>query len=278
MSVFQYTLFLAFALPAPAWAVDGGKDESVVPAAQGEIAPDDAEAVPTEQERLDAAVRIYQSGEAPTAQRLLATFVNDPNVLSESLRQQARVYLGEVLYLQQNEEEARRVFETVLSVDPAYVMDPFKHPPDVCGFFETIRAYIRPISNTDVAGPGPAPPPPRSAYIGFGIYHFQHEERRLGTAFAITQATFATISLAGFAELLGNRHYTTPDEKRSIQVNQGVQWGSTAAFYAIWAWSAIDAQRHWRTNVKFHATKPRGDSPREQTIPGMHIELIFPTR
>jgi hypothetical protein len=155
-------------------------------------------------------------------------------------------------------------------------MDPFQHPPDVCGFFETIRAYIRPISKKeDVA---PAPPPPRSAYIGFGIYHFQHDERRLGTAFAITQATFATASLAGFAELLADRHYTSQDERKNIQVNQGIQWGATAAFYAVWAWSAIDAQRHWRTNVRFHASKPQPDSRREQTIPGMHIELSIPMR
>ena len=230
----------------------------------------------TDTERLAAAVRTYQSGEAGKAQRLLATFVNDPNVSSESLRQQARVYLGEVLYLRQSEEEARRVFETVLSVDPGYVMDPFKHPPDVCGFFETIRAYIRPMNLPEETAP--APPPPRSAYIGFGIYHFQHDEKRLGTAFAITQTTFATISLAGFARLLDDRQYSTQEEKRTIQVNQGIQWGATAAFYAIWAWSTIDAQRHWRTNVQFHTTKPTKDGRQEHSIPGMHIELTIPTR
>jgi hypothetical protein len=275
-SFFHIFLLFTLAVPSPAWAVS---DETTQESSKDDN-PVESQEVPqpilTDADRLAAAVRTYQSGEAQTAQRLLAIFVNDTNVSSEALRQQARVYLGEVLYLQQNEEEARRVFETVLSVDPSYVMDPFKHPPDVCGFFETIRAYIRPMKQFDETTP--APPPPRSAYIGFGIYHFQHDQRRLGTAFAITQATFATISLAGFAELLENRQFSTPSERRGIQINQGVQWSSTAAFYAIWAWSAIDAQRHWRTNVQFHKQNKRPHTRTEQSIPGMRIELTIPMR
>ena len=149
---------------------------------------------------LKDALHLYQRGDAPMAQRALARFINDPSMADESLRQRARVYLGEVLYQQQNEEEARRIFEAVLTLDPNYTIDPFAHPPDVCGFFETVRAYIVPLGPT--VAQAPPDPLPSSAYVGFGVYHFQAGDPRSGTKIAIAQTTAGLISLVTFAGLL----------------------------------------------------------------------------
>ena len=198
--------------------------------------------------KLDEAVRLYQTGSHDDAKQILSGLVNDPALVDEGLRQRARVYLGEVLYLQGNKEEARRFFEAVLLQDPAYVIDPFAHPPDVCGFFETIRAYIRPVPT--VAAPPTVPEPigrpPMSTYIGFGAYQFQSGRPGLGAAMASTQATLGAISLASFYGLTSNNTWQLDGERTSLEKRRALQWAATAGFYGAWAWSVIDAQRHWR--------------------------------
>ena len=36
----------------------------------------------------------------------------------------------------------REIFETLLGEAPAYAMDPFEHPPEVCRYFEEVRASL----------------------------------------------------------------------------------------------------------------------------------------
>ena len=236
-------------------------------------------AVPTPDERLNEAVRIYQTGAPKNAQILLANIVNDPSYEDEPLRQRARVFLGEVLYLQQSEEEARRIFETVLTLEPNYIIDPFQHPPDVCGFFETIRAYIRPNEDTEAVLTAPVPPTPFNAYLGFGIYQLRHKERSLGTSMAIGQTTFGVISAAMFLGLLNDRGFTVgvDDERRAVQTRKVTQWAATTGFYGFWAWSAIDANRHWRTNVEMHNISARSTTESSKRLTGFQVQFTFPT-
>jgi hypothetical protein len=228
--------------------------------------------------RLDDAVRLYQTGDPLQAQAHLAGIVNDTSFDDEALRQRARVFLGEVLYLQQSEEEARRVFEAVLTLEPNYVVDPFEHPPDVSGFFETIRTYIRPPDLPAMAAP--VPPTPLSAYLGFGIYQLKYNQRALGTSMAIGQTTFGLISAMMFAGLLDNRKYTSgiDTEKRAVKTRKAIQWGATAGFYGFWGWSGIGANRHWRTNVEMHSVYAPNRSNWTDGRQEIHVRLSFPTR
>ena len=227
-------------------------------------------------ERLEAGVRLYQTGKAERAAAMFAALVNDPSLNQPDLRQQARLYLGEVHYSQQNQEEARRLFEAVLMVDPNFVMDPFAHPPDVTGFFETIRAYIRPTTPPppQITDSAPVPKTPASAFYGFGIYQLSHGDKRMGTTLAIGQSVFAIVSIASFAGLLGNHAWATKDERSRLQTQKIVQWSSTAGFYGLWVWSAVDAKRHWRANVNL----AHGGIPLDNRQPQFHLGLTIPTQ
>jgi tetratricopeptide (TPR) repeat protein len=237
-------------------------------------ANDDEQATP--ESRLNDALHLYQRGDASMARRALARFINDPSMADETLRQRARVYLGEVLYQQQNEEEARRIFEAVLTLNPQYTIDPFAHPPDVCGFFETVRAYIVPVAPT--VAQAPPPPLPSSAYMGFGVYHFQAGDPRSGTKIAIAQTTVGLVSLVTFAGLLDDRKYTTgPGTLEALNLRRGLQWSATAAFYGIWAWSITDSKRHWRANLGIKPPRGRKDRSDSGGMPGLHLGLTFPT-
>jgi len=226
--------------------------------------------------RLKDALNLYQRGDATMAQRALARFINDPIMTDEILRQRARVYLGEVLYQQKDEEEARRIFEAVLTLDPNYTIDPFAHPPDVCGFFETIRAYIVPVSPS-LAQTSPAPLA-SSAYMGFGVYQFQTGDSRSGTRIAIAQATAGLISLVTFASLLEDRKYIAGEgHLEALNLRRGVQWSATAAFYGIWAWSITDSRQRWRANVGLQSPSATNGKSESAGMPGLHLGLTFPT-
>ncbi len=231
---------------------------------------------PSGRQRLNAALSAYQLGESDTARLSLARIVNDSTITDEALRQEARFYLGEVLYLQQNEEEARRVFEAVLTLDPGYPIDPFAHPPDVCGFFETVRAYI--VTPNPVA-PVSAGPAPRSAYLGFGIYQIQSGQNRKGTRIATLQAVAGAISLVGFAGLMDDRQYLSgEDALSSLKMRRSIQWTGTAAFYGIWAWSIADAHQHLRSNIRVRAAPPDRTLDGGFGLPtGLHISISAPT-
>jgi hypothetical protein len=227
--------------------------------------------------RLEDAVRLYQTGDPQQAQALLAGLINDSSFENEILRQRARVFLGEVLYLQQSEEEARRIFEAILTLEPNYVLDPFEHPPDVCGFFETIRTYIRPAELPAVSTP--VPPTPLSAYLGFGVYQMKHKQRSLGMAMAIGQTTFGAISAIMFAGLLDDRKFTSgvDAERRAVQTRKAIQWTATSGFYGFWGWSVVDANRHWRTNVELHSVYAPSRSNWTDGPQEFHVRLSFPT-
>ncbi|MBC8454615.1 MAG: tetratricopeptide repeat protein [Deltaproteobacteria bacterium] len=255
----------------------GGPIEPGPPAGSGPtmvLAPSDETVGP--EDRLNEALSLYQRGKAPTAQAALTQFINDPSMVDEGLRQRARVYLGEVLYQQQNEEEARRVFEAVLMLDPNYAIDPFAHPPDVCGFFETVRSYIVPLGRMSALAP--PTPLPSSAYMGFGVYQFQAGNPRIGTKIAIAQATAGLVSLVTFASLLEDRKYITGQGSlEALNLRRGLQWSSTAAFYGIWAWSITDSKRHWRANVGLRPPSSTEKGSDSNGMPGFHLGLTFPT-
>ena len=273
MQTLAAILVLTDFLGASVHASERGQADTTMPGASIESA------APAPADRLNEAVRIYQTGAPKHAQTLLAGIVNDPSYEDEPLRQRARVFLGEVLYLQQSEEEARRIFETVLTLEPNYIIDPFQHPPDVCGFFETIRTYIRPNEESETILTAPVPPTPFNAYLGFGIYQLKHKERSLGTAMAIGQTTFGIISAIMFTGLLDDRGFTVgvEDERKAVQARKYTQWAATTGFYGFWGWSAIDANRHWRTNVDMHNVSSNFRNHPSEKPARFHVQFTFPT-
>ena len=201
--------------------------------------------------------------------------MNDETYEDEALRQEARVYLGEVLYLKQDQEAARRVFERVLTIDPTYRIDPFRHPPDVCGFFETIRAYVEPNKPVEVTTPGPVPPLPPLGYMGFGVYQLQHGRTAIGAIMLATQTVTGVLSIIEFGDLLGDRRYDPEEssELSALKRKQVTQWTSTGLFYGIWGWSILDAGRHWRANIGVRPSTPANETRRPLPPPGIQLQV-----
>jgi hypothetical protein len=204
--------------------------------------------VPSPAGRLIVAVRAYQASRPSEAQALLAGLVNDTSYADVTLRQTARTYLGEVLFRQGDQDAARRMFERILTEDPRYRIDPFEHPPDVCAFFETIRAYIQPKQPPPPTPDSSSPPLPSVAYVGFGIYQLTHNRRRMGTAMLATQTIAGVLSAATFSTLLDGRSFPAGEGER-VETLRSVQWASTSVFWGTWAWSVIDAGRHWKATA-----------------------------
>jgi hypothetical protein len=97
---------------------------------------------------------------------------------------------------------------------------------------------------------------------------------------AIGQATFGAISAMMFAGLLDDRKYTSgvDAEQRAVQTRKAIQWTATAGFYGFWGWSAVDASRHWRTNVEMHSVSTAGRGKRSKDQSEIHVRFTFPTR
>jgi len=204
-------------------------------------------AAPTPRERLDQAVRAYQLGDQAAARAGLAELVIDPTVTDESLRQQARVYLGELLYSQGDTEGARRFFEAVLDQDRAYRVDPFVHPPDVCSYFD----YVRSVT----AAPPPPPPPtllppaPFVAWAPFGVYHLREDRTGRAVTYMSLQSTLALANIVVFGSLLTDHTYLSiggEGEQARLEALRLTSALTTAGFYGLWFTSTIDAHIHWR--------------------------------
>lgn len=208
-------------------------------------APAEADTVAPPEGRLDSALIHYQAGRYEEARVELAALINDPMLTDAALRQQARVYLGEVLYVRGQQDAAFKVFETVLLEEPAYRVDPFRHPPDVCGFFEVVRASVAPMRP-------PTPTPvrlPVNANLGFGLYQLQHKQTGRGVAFLAGQSALGLASLATFAILLVDHNPDDAEDRAALARLRWAQWGTTAGFWGVYTWSVVDARVHWREEV-----------------------------
>jgi len=236
----------------------GGEETSAPAEEQGQPetstsseVPSSEEVSPTAQERLDAAWRNYQLGKRELARTELAELVTDAGIDDLAIRQQARIYLGELLYVQDDEEGARRFFEQVLQEDPNYTIDPFRHPPDVVGFFTYVRSYVVPIT-TPVDPPGPIqyPRTPVSTWAPFGAYHLTHQAPRRGTLYLVGGLATAATSLILFGALEKDRTYAEGEDAEYLRLRRlkAAQYSATGSFYVLWSVSVYDANNHWLRN------------------------------
>lgn len=201
---------------------------------------------PSAAQRLEEAVRAYQEGRPEEAQVALARLVMDESVEDRELRQQARVYLGEVLYVQGEQDAAFRAFELVLIADPAYRIDPFRHPPDVCGFFEVVRASIAPLRPAEPLVRVPPPRLPASTLAGFGLYQLSHGHPGRGLPFTIGQTALGITSGLTYGLLMSERRWETDPELARLERLRWLQWGATTGFWALHLGSFLDARQVWR--------------------------------
>ena len=193
---------------------------------------------------LNAAVQDYQMGERPSALQTLLSITSDPEY-PQSIQQEARIYIAEILLVEDNTEGARNYFIEVLDVDPNYSIDRFRHPPEVCMEFDFANAQWRQRQ--------PLPPISRrtsswSKFAPFAIYHFQTDQQGKGVALSGLQVGTAITSVVLFNYLRQNPGYNQTDltEQSRLETILTAQRASAIGFYSLWLISSIDAQRNWQ--------------------------------
>ena len=252
-------LLLTLCAAPSAWAQDAQDAQDAQPGV-GPSAPPPAEAAapeppapPTPRQRLDEAVRRYQLGQFDEARATLAELaVSNSTHLDPELRQQARIYMGELLFTEGDQQGAQVFFRKVLAEDPTRVLDPFRHPPDVVGYFNYVRALIdaerRPVeAPPPVVATPVAEPAPRSAWAPLGVYHFQHGLPGRGAAWLTAQVGLTGTSFVTFV-LLGIDHGApadSPELARLKRLNTANRVVASAALLS-WGLAITDAQLHWR--------------------------------
>lgn len=245
-----------------------------------------AEAPPqamTDQARLEQAVRYYQLGERDEARHILAALVVAPG-LDAALRQDARVYLAELLVFDGDVEGARDFLKQVLLEDPDYAIDPFRHAPEVTGEFDYVKALFTPVRPPD------EPPPaavvvtmPLSVWSPFGRYHFAEGRPVRGLVYftGVTASAAASGFLWGLTH--ADRRYLTRSaepayeslDELDLRSLRRAQWTATGLFYGFWGASVIDAQVHWRNVGMKAAVQPSVGSVDGRAAPGLRVHGTF---
>lgn len=233
----------------------------------------------TAQAEFEEAVRRYQFGEGDAAQGMFAALALDDEAPA-SVRQEARLYLGELLYVAGDKEEARRFFEQVLRQDPEYAIDAFIHPPEVVGFFNYVRAYQASPPEPGAALPLPqaptlVPPSPFSAMVGHGVYHFRYGKPGRGVLYLGLQGGFLAVDAVLWAGLLSDRSYEEGDEAERTRLNRNRTLTGVMAvgYWGTWLTSAVDANLHWR-RVEGPA-RARAASTPTVTLPPVQVRGTF---
>lgn len=211
------------------------------------------EAPASPQARLDEAIRLYTSGDLQASKATLTDLLNDDAVVDKDLRTRARVYLGEVLYVEGQRAAAWDAFRVIIRDQPDLHLDPYEHPPDVVEFYETVRAATTTLDDRLPQGAqGPVsvpsrPPFPISGVLPLGIYQMRNDHPVRGAVLAVGQVATGTASLALLGSLLSD-HDAGSDQARYEELTRRrtVQFACTAGFYSLWIASVVDATATWR--------------------------------
>lgn len=207
-------------------------------------------------ERFSLGTQLYHSGEIESALQIFVELANEPSI-PLSLKQEARVYIAELHYVKGNKSRAQAFFEQIVMADPEYQIDRFKHPPDVCGLFDFVKTYQQPNIPDRQPALNTPQPFPLSGYGPFGIYQLRHQPLPKGVVLSGLQIASVATSVTTYIQLNNDHSYVRGDtiKKDSLEQKLNIQRASTVAFYALWAASIFDAQRHWNLNMSMNPSE-----------------------
>ncbi len=195
---------------------------------------------PSPRVRLDSALRHYLAGDHDLARKALADLLNDEGVTDTEVRIRARVYLGEVLFVEGNRDASWDAFWALLEDDPGHRLDPYEHPPDVVEFFATVQA-ARAEGRRDTPSTRSAARPPLLAWAPFGAWQIAHREPVRGWTLASVQLVSGAASLWLLADLTESHETYDPEVYETLQLKRRLSWTFTAAFYGAWLVGGLDA-------------------------------------
>ncbi|MFT4977653.1 MAG: hypothetical protein ACI8S6_003560 [Myxococcota bacterium] len=202
-------------------------------------------AVLSAEERLLEAVRSYQTQRLAFAIIEFHQLATDGDI-SQIVRHEARIYLGEIHLLQDDEPEAVRNFAVVVNEDPFYQIDHFRHPPEVGALFAEVRDRILPTLS-----PPTAPPTIFTPVLYYPRGEWPPYERLLTS----TEMLFATGATALDVYLLINRKtfQDNPEDRQRAARLRAAQLSCFTGFVGTHVARSLRARRHfresWRTQL-----------------------------
>ncbi|MBN1337628.1 MAG: hypothetical protein JXB39_16875 [Deltaproteobacteria bacterium] len=195
---------------------------------------------PSPRTRLEDALRHHLAGDHEQARVALVDLLNDDRVTDREIRIRARVYLGEVLFVEGNRDASWDAFAALLEDDPRYRLDPYEHPPDVMAFFETVRA-ARAEGRATLPAAGVPARVPLLAYAPFGAWQIANQEPWTGWTLATVQVASGVASLWLLADLTESHETRDPEVYDTMRLKRRLSWTATAVFYGAWLVGGIDA-------------------------------------
>ena len=205
----------------------------------------------TQSSDLQEGIRQYQlQNRSLAVQEFLNIITNQTYPLS--VRLEAYIYLAEISYVDGNIAQAHTYFKAVLDKDPSYEIDYERHPQDICEHFGLYKASYSQNQNSNQSGKNF----PISGYAPFGVYQFQRNHHYKALSYFALELGTGVSSIVLFNYLWQNPQAQSGSELES-KLNRTliIQRGSTIAFYSIWMFSVLDAQRDW------HLQKNPNDAP-----------------
>jgi hypothetical protein len=210
---------------------------------------------------LDTAKQKYFRGESSEARELLEglqlrLYAGEEADWSSVV--EALTYLGEIYYVQGDQDQAQMAFRFVLERDPSTPISPYHHAIEVVNLFELVR---RNVVASRIVTPVPVPvpvtrrsPAPLSTFVPFGVPQLAQRRTALGVLYGSLQLGFGVASVALFPFLDringdggGSGHplgWEPPEISDRVQRRRYLlQWPATFAFYTTWGVSVIDAAR-----------------------------------
>ncbi len=223
------------------------------PAVEDEIcrsAPPDPDAPFPEE--LDRAKRLYRLGCHTWALAHLSSLDVRRRVeaVPDELDLEARLYLGEVLFVLDRPADARRTFEAALLDHPDATMGLLEHDPDVADLFRAVKAELQARRPVVPVEPD-LPPRPRWTYLPYGIGHLRKGDSPRFLLYGGGQLAFATVAAVTWA--VHRRTWPGPVEEEEINNSlrvKAVNYGATLGFVAVYLASQVDAGRRWRAEQR----------------------------
>ena len=193
-------------------------------------------------QNLKKGVRFYQKNDYSSAMEVFLSLRYAEEAPVE-FRQEARLYIGEILYIQGDRQGAQDLFRELFEEDPTYKCDRFIHPLYVCDYFDFYKkTFLKPKSSlTKIKTP------PWYMYAPFGIYHLRKGHKWRGYTYLSGQIFTGVVSTALFISLAIDHAYLANDVSKRERLQSFMLWQkvSTFGFYGIWAVSTIDARVTW---------------------------------
>lgn len=187
---------------------------------------------------------------------------------------EALTYLGEIYFVQGNQDSAEIVFRYLLGRDIETPISTYHHPIEVVNLFELVRAQIKATQPE----PGPVPAP-MSTYLPLGIPQLAQGRTGIGVVYGGLQAALGASSIILYlrADSLNGAEPRVrlrgPQDKQEETVDRlkRYQWPATFGFYTIWAISTIDAARWHQRHLGRQRTVTLAPGPG----PGISVVTTF---